>query len=535
MTPIEAASPSPTQSRHAAGRVPDLFMTAMLMTMMLAAAPAARADEASAAVRIERVALFKNGLGFFSSRATLPADATAVELGELPVPAHGSLWVEYGRDTPVRGVFSRIEQVTRERPVGSIEDLLAANLGRSVTLEPGSISGELLSVQPALALVRSRTGTVAVHPGSLERALIAGDQVRSAREVETERTVLRLELDRPAGGAEVALSYLAKGISWAPSYLIDLSDPQTARFSAKAVVVNEAVDLEDVALDLVTGFPNLRFAEVASPMAAGQTLESFFRALRQRQMPRAEPSVLVQQRLVQVLPPGSQPGPAYSTAIAGRASEDLFLYPVPRLTLRRGERASLPLISAEMPYEHVYTWEIPDFLDPRQRYGQQEDTEREEEVWHACRLTNTAGVPLTTAPAQFVRDGQVVGQDVAGYTLPGTATTIRINRALGLVADQAEFETGRERQAVHLHGKDYDRIDIRGELKLRNMLGKPARVEVTKSLSGELGEISDDPRRTRTAKGLRAANSSHRLLWTLDLEAGEEKSISYEYTVLVRH
>ncbi len=508
----------------------------ILMTILLAAAPAAPAEETPAALKVERVALFKNGLGFFTSRATLPDDATTVELGELPVPAHGSFWVETGKDTPVRGVFAQLEPITESQPVASIADLLAANVGRQVALAPGVV-GELLSASAQLALVRTQAGIVAVNTDTLERVEVAGDDVASSSEIESERSVLRLELTRPAGGDTVAVSYLAKGITWAPSYLIDLSDPEVARFSAKAVVVNEAIDLEDVALDLVTGFPNLQFAEVTSPLAPSQSLDSFFTALKFRARPkRPDQGVMSQGVTFNVLPPGVQAGPAYSTATAGETAEDLFLYPIPRITLRLGEKASLPLLSAEMPYEHVYTWDVPDFLDPEQRgYGQPEEPRREEEVWHACRLTNTAGVPLTTAPAQFVKNGQIVGQDLVHYTHPGTTTTIRINRALGLVAEQAEHETDRQRQAVTFHRSDYDRVAIRGELKLHNRLGKPARVEVTKSLSGEVGEVSDDPEQTHTTKGLRAANSSHRLVWKLDLAAGAEELITYEYTVLIRH
>ena len=88
---------------------------------------------------------------------------------------------------------------------------------------------------------------------------------------------------------------------------------------------------------------------------------------------------------------------------------------------------------------------------------------------------------------------------------------------------------------MKLYGDSYDRVGIQGELKLRNMFDKSTRIEVTKLLTGEVGEVSDDPELSRTTKGLRAVNPSHRLFWKLDLEAGEEKSVTYEYTILVRH
>ncbi len=67
--------------------------------------------------------------------------------------------------------------------------------------------------------------------------------------------------------------------------------------------------------------------------------------------------------------------------------------------------------------------------------------QEEPQVWHALRLTNNTSIPWTTAPAETVSGGQVLGQDAINYTPVGTEATLKITVAVDVKADQAEFET----------------------------------------------------------------------------------------------
>ena len=87
-----------------------------------------------------------------------------------------------------------------------------------------------------------------------------------------------------------------------------------------------------------------------------------------------------------------------------------------------------------MPCQHIYIWEIEDFVDNGEQYrsssGSDDAQKPAEEVWHSCRLKNSLGMPLTTAAAEFISGGAFAGQDICYYTAPGAQTTIRINRAM---------------------------------------------------------------------------------------------------------
>jgi hypothetical protein len=350
-----------------------------------------------------------------------------------------------------------------------------------------------------------------------------------------------MNLEKPAGGTKVTVSYLTRGVTWMPSYLIDLSDPKTAKFSAHAIIINEVTDFKNVKVQLVTGFPNIKFGEILNPIAKSQTLAEFLNALSGSTSGRSGGRNIMTQQAVMSNSVGSESdeisaAPAYSTAAEGAVAEDLFFYPVKNLTLLKDETAWIPLFTAEMPYRHIYMWKIEDFLTKEERY-QSETQERKnaEEVWHSCRLVNSLDMPLTTAAAEFMTDGEFTGQDVCYYTAPKGETTIRINKALNVSADQAEIEVDRKRNASVFHGTQYDLVTVRGELKIRNKLKKEIDVEITKELSGEVLESQPKCKDVKTAKGLKQINPKHILTWEIELKSGEEQKMIYQYQVYVRN
>jgi len=327
-----------------------------------------------------------------------------------------------------------------------------------------------------------------------------------------------------------------------PGYLIDLTDPKKANVSAHAEIINELADLNDVSLQLVTGFPSARFGDLQSPLAMSQDLAGFLNSLATGGTPQVRGGRITSQMLMSnsAATFGSDavtPAPAYSTAAEGTAAEDLFFYPVKNFTLKKDETAWIPLFTAEMPYRHIYTWKIADYLDEQDHYRAPAEPGGEknpEEVWHACRLTNTLKMPLTTAAAEFMTAGTFTGQDVCFYTPAGTETTIRINKALNIIAEQAEVEVERKRDASVVHGYHYDLVKLRGELKLKSRVDRAVNVEITKECSGDVLESAPAAKDVKTARGLKQVNARHVLTWVVALDPGEETTVTYQYQVLFR-
>jgi len=545
------------------------------MQISLLAGWAAAAEPTEVSTRLDRVALFKNGLAFVVRQGQLPATAGPLVVDPLPVPMHGTFWVSYPTGVGLRDVAAR-ESVRHESVQAlSIAELLRANVGKAVTLwtsgeDAPPIAGTILAfptdrkapradpyvagpapptdryrsyptpMTPRLVLIKTSQGVTAIDPNGVRRLDFGGD---AAREFDQEQPAVALHatLDKPAAGKAVSLTYLCKGMTWAPSYLVDISDPRTARLSCKAILLNEVEDLQAAHVDLVTGFPNLMFSDTTSPLALNQTLAQFVQALSGRSDAQRRRSVLTQQAVVanygEMLDEGGGPMPTYPTAAAGRQAEDLFLYPLEKVTLAKGDVGYYGLFTESVPYRHIYQWEIPDYVSEEDRYGQQrrdQATDEAEVVWHCLRLENTTKMPWTTAPAETVQGDQILGQDILRYTNPGSETVLKITQALGVRAEQRELEIERESEVVRMHGYHYDRVTLKGELRVTNFKDEAITLEISKTVSGELQTTSPQADITKLARGLRRVNPTSLLKWTLDIPAGESKDLTYSYLVLVR-
>lgn len=555
----------------------------------LCAAGAAAAKESNAIAprdavpKIERLALFKNGLGYATATAKLPDNARVIRLGQLPVPSYGTFWLAYPQAVKVRSLVTAMETVDETATATTVDQLLRLNPGRKVLIHTAASLGNPEVVlegvvqptdrpeppepaspyfmdfrrptdrgygygypsqsQSSVIMLKTDKSMVALSPGAIQRVDFGAADLVSVTTNQLKRPAIRMELEKPATGEKVEVSYLARGVTWVPSYRIDLSDEKTARFSAQAQIINEMADLTDAHVDLVTGFPNIQFPELPNPAAMSQNLADFLRSLAAGRAEGGNRGYMGQQAMISnfrnVDGYDNAPLPAYAVASAGQTAEDLFLYPLPKVSLKKGETATIPLFSADMPYRHLYTWKIANQLDAdsssrEDRSRLRGDGRSAEEVWHTCRLVNAAKMPLTTAAAEFVKDGQFVGQDTCFYTAAGAEASIRINRAMNVQADQEEVEVERKRNTDHFYGMSYDLVKLTGELKVRNRLEKAIDLEITKELSGEVLDKSDSAKDVQTARGLKQVNPKHVLTWTLELKPAEERKITYSYQLYVR-
>jgi hypothetical protein len=522
---------------------------------------------------LRQVALFKNGLGFFVGEVTCPADRRSFQIVLPTAPSHGTFWVSYPSSVALVSVVARQIESGRTVEAVSVAEVLKANPGKKVRLMmndrevsgtikyiaqdrdvppqgPYSLGGRADAARdypsrpswPAgLLVLETEGGDVSIDPRAVTQAVFVDAKAERRFVLPSKSAALDVELKSPAPGQRLIVSYLGKGVTWSPSYMVDISESDKARLSATALIVNDACELKNTAVQLVTGFPHLQFANIISPIALKTDLAQFLQALSTGESERgrtdARFNVMAQSVAYNALPPGTSM-PAYGASETGQVAEDLFLYPAGPVNLDKGEVAYIPLFTETVPYRHIYQWDIPDYMseegsDP---YGRQQpgDAREQQQVWHGLRLTNATKVPWTTAPGQTMREGVILGQDTLGYTPAGGESTLRITQAVGVKAEQRELETDRKREAAHLYGYSYDLVTVRGELSVANSQDKPITLEVTKTLSGELKSADPEAKVEKLAAGLRRMNGLLKLTWTLELPAGAQKNVTYTYDVYIR-
>ena len=538
-----------------------------LVIPLCAGALTSRAENAPAAVvktRPTAVALFKNGIGFVTREGEAPKGESAVLVDELPVPVHGTFWIESpDADVKLDNVVAFETDAIKKFDAISVAEIIEANVGATVEVRVGekeSVRGKILSVagnrppeipagtlrgyQPpfesaTLVLIQTETGVVALNRNAIQQVTVLDAPVKTSFERKQRVANLRLRSVSPRGQGRLRLTYLTKGITWAPSYAVDLAGPTTARFTAKAEIINEAEDLDHVPVSFITGFPNLQFADVTDPIAVRGDLASFLSSLLNPPTPGVRGgrrAAVMQQAMSNVAWGGEEEAGFANIPLEGQTREELFFYEQKDVSLKKGERGYYPMFHLDVPYEHVYEWKIADTLtaDERYRSSDPNETEKPEEVWHSVRLTNTGKVPWTTAPAMTLQGGQILGQDLLSYAGVGVPTTVRITQAVDVKAEQAEFEVDRKRNAAHFYGSNYDQVEVRGQLKVTNWKAKDITLHIAKSLSGEVIKTAPEAKVEQLAKALRRVNPNAVLTWELPIKSKEKLEIDYTYKVYVR-
>ncbi len=525
-------------------------------------------------MELKQVALFKNGLGFFISEVTIPEKARSFYIVPPVAASHGTFWVSYPDKVKLKSLTAKEVEVDELKEATSTAELLRGNIGRKVRLlistgcesteplegiitycpapavaekpnpyAPGSVVSDdrnAYSRTPDLAIIKTETGEIGIDIDGIKKVEFTDEP--SVHTIAKKGKSVRLDVDlvSAAGGAKMTVSYLAKGVNWAPSYMIDITQPDKAGLSAKAEVMDEACDLNDVDIKLITGYPNLKFADISSPMTMKENLAQFLQSLIRGQSERGRADMMANvmaQSMAYEAGAGERPVmPAYGAAEVGKTAEDLFLYPVENVCLMKGNVGYFPLFTESLPYTHIYRWEIPDYVKPEgDYYDQRQQREPEQqEVWHCIRLENVMKMPWTTAPAEIIKDGVILGQDTLDYTPVKGRGTVKITRAVNVKAEQIELEKDRKRDAGHWYNYSWDLVAVDGNLSATNLQDKPITLEISKLLSGEVKSTQPEARQEKLAKSLRAVNPNIKLTWTIELAANEKKEISYSYEVYVR-
>jgi hypothetical protein len=518
-----------------------------------------QAQETSAKSRIVSVGLFKNGLAVVKREVTASGPGTYA-LDDVPEPIHGTYWVE--STAPVETIVrsSEVDVPAPAVPGNLQEDLagkkvvvhlkggvLPAAVGTVMPPKPSKqdharmadvpIPAGTDSAVPASRFLLLQTAKGRIYVDTSEIAFVESEG--AADTVKRRRSRLLLKL----GGTEKAdtkilVSYLTHGISWAPSYRVDISDPKTLVLEQQAVIKNELADLDDAELQLISGFPSVQFAHVTSPLSARTTWATFFQQLNQHV--GRQPYVLQNAVVAQVA--NNEPSPLAPSLGATPAGEgvDLHYQSIGKRSLALSDSLALQVASGKAAYERVVEWLVPDSRDEYGRHvGRADETEPANDAWDALKFSNPFAFPMTTGPAAVVANGRFNGQRTTFWVNPGEETILRVNKALSIRTRAVEHEDQKNgvdsREFVWIGGRQFRRSTVEGELSISNHRQETVKLVIRRLFSGELIHADESPKTSLREEGVYSVNKRNELLWNLTLKAGEEKKLTYRYAVLVMH
>lgn len=520
------------------------------------------AEEAAVKSRIASVGLFKNGLAVVKREISIPGSGS-YRLTDVPEPVHGTYWIE--SNAPVESAVQMREvEVPAELAGAHLQEELA---NKRVTLyfrsdkltplagtvlpppkkepeeteRPGWEEAPAYRIQPPAAerflILQTARGRAYVQPSDIAYYEVEGP----AATVKRRKPVLILTVG-PEVKAPVtlAVTYLGHGLAWAPSYRVDTTDAKQLTIEQSAVVRNEMADLDGAEVSLITGFPSVQFAHVLSPLAVRSTWATFFRQLSQR--PQSEHAITMNAMSQQVQRGYGTQG-VQVNILPGHEGVDLYYHPIGKRTLARGDALMLTTCKGRADYERIVEWLIADHRDaygnPTRQRG--EDPETGEEVdlpWDALRFKNPFSFPLTTGPALVLAHGQFSGQRMSSWVNAGEETTLRVTKALSIRTRSVEHEHqtangASERDVIDIGGRRFRRSTVAGELSVCNHRAETVKLLIRRRFSGDLLKATGDPKVTLLEEGVYGVNKRNELVWTVTLKPGEEKSLPYQYAVLV--
>ena len=483
---------------------------------------------------VQEVTVFKDGHAFVLHAGKMPVDESGnVVMDYLPCPVIGTFW-PYSADKKARlnAVTASQRKVLVDRTALNLKDLIEANVGAEATITESSSgtnlvytaiilglpaqsgeelealdptgSGEKLTQKGSVILLKTAAGTKVT---SLDRILdisIAGSCKRMLPREEF-RNLLTLKLDwaesKPRSEADVGLLYLQRGIRWIPNYKVVIDGKGQAVVKLQATLINELADLNDVTAHLVIGVPSFAFKDTADPIS----LQSTVAQLSQHFRPDAQTAygfyngIMSQQAMPMNYANRAAPEPAGRTLdlgpeIAGSAkNEDLFLYDVKHVTLRKGQRMVLTIGEFTLKYRDVFALDIP--YTPPPEVWRNNNNGREGElarlfgspkVMHKIRLSNSSDVPLTTAPALILRNERVLAQGLMTYASPGAEADLDVTTAVDIKVKKSDNEIKRTPNAANWQGDQYGRIDLEGRIALTSFRKDPIEVEVVRNVLGNV-------------------------------------------------
>lgn len=513
-------------------------------------------------LRAEHVALFKNGYSQVSLVGELPA-AKELELRGLPVPVEGSLWWQLPQGARAVQVAGSIRE--RELPAVrySTAELLAANVGKKVRLVmhggqvyEGELTRQPLPTPAALTYPNhggsaqqqqlSQQAPVFLKNGQGELQEVAMDSVLSVSFAEPPavptrmefQPLLTMELSEPAAGGALRVECLAGGLSWQPTYRLDISDK--AELSCMAIITNDMVDLEGVQLELVTGNPEL--GSDGLPISSLTRLHSMANrgdVYRSRSMTTgAVPSWKAKD-----VDEDDESDDEGNFSEVTRTQE-LYHYAIPNFSARKDSTVAREIFLQKPLCRHIYTCNI----------DSHQDIDNEIVVWHCLNIKNEAVWPWSPGTLVCYSGGKLLARTVLPRTAPGQESRLRLATTLEVKASQSEKLVGSKPLVASpttqvddsddsdddvfaskpaKHGKPIGKIAsvYQGEIALQNNAEHPVEVELSKNVIGRV-TVALDAERVKDSPGGNAENPYSRILWRIQLAPGESKTCSYCYELV---
>ncbi len=336
----------------------------------------------------------------------------------------------------------------------------------------------------------------------------------------------------------VSMRYLSSGFTWSPFYRMNLRGDGKMTVSMTATLMNTVESFENAEVELISGFPNMAFANALSSVTKKITLSQFIQSLASGGSGFGRSSGGVMGQAASVLSNSFVPDPIGDIPIADIPDadadrDDIQYKSLGRLSMNKGDTLYIPIASKETDYEQVVVWSAP--LSGTYSRGRSDKYAAGPEPWSAIHFRNPFDFALTTAPYEIERDGKVFGQSVGTWFSPGAPAEVRMTRALTVSCTISDRETGNRDRVFTEHTSygtnTYAHPDVTAEIVVVNRGGEAVKMIIDSVFYGDLIKADGDPKQTRlSSDSLR--NDKNKLVWEITVPANGKITLSYVYSTI---
>lgn len=514
------------------------LLVSLLAAVSLSASAVADEDTPNPYVwnpKTKSVSVFKNGYGFFIRQGEVMLRNGWGHATEVPPATFGTLAI-YAEDenqlVDLVGVgdgelirFDEIHSVDPASREAAKIDAIESAMSTSAKLKYVHDGQEL----EAEGIVKAISGGYVVLQHGNAAVAIA---VREIVSVQRNTLPLRFHVvGQPNAAlerAQVHMAYLRSGIVWVPEYTLKLIDDEFAELTLRGTLVNEAEDLVDCDVNFVVGVPHFVHTDLLSPVAVGRALRAMGSAMPAGSVPQQVMSQVMNRAAIannsmRIDDPSTgliqTAENAAVASILGSLPQaetlsvgDYSVYTKENLTVRKGERAVVTLMTQRIRYGHRYHWST------------------DGELQHRLTLENSTSTPWTTGPCLALSGSKPLCEDIIKYTPVAGTGELPVTTAINLVKRIEESETDRQLKSYEPQpGNFLDLVTVSGSLKIKSFEKRPVEVHIVKPVQGKPIRASHDGHISIDSDKLRLLERQGRIEWTLTLEPGQEYDLSYVF------
>ena len=446
-----------------------------------------------------------------------------------------------------RLISSALRNVDAVQAITSFTQILNLNKGKKVKVklidQKQEVEGLIFSVNTPIHISgqKSPLYSLVLQSGDSWK-FIRFEDVESFQFVEapiTEKTVaekkLVLEVKQEKVTQPVELSYLQKGISWTPNYYITIIDEKELSVSLMASIVNDIEDVTNATVDLAVGIPVFKYARVGDPLFSNQRVIELIAALSNPDVNNQAPmlNLITSQRYTRYI---ENYGNNLEPLIEGQGKDDIFLYHLSNISMQKGERIVVPILTTKANYDNIYVVELKANREDTQHNRNREEDSNLNHVWHAIQFKNNSGLPLTTGSVFFKQQKEAqttpISQGELSYTPENEETTVKMAITPSIFVNDMDIEIARERVKDQYYYNNL--ITIEATIELVNFKNEKVSMEVTREVTGKLISSDQQWEVANITKELNSLNPNNLIKWSFALGPKENKTIKYKYKRYVR-